>query len=111
MLITGMSLTLVREHRLRQQITDVVQRVERKLHPEVIRIRYSLGDDWSGDPAIFFRIVIADEVMQRGDLAAFVQHIGSEISADLRREEVEPWPYFNFRTISDQEQSKSPEWE
>ena len=29
--------------------------------PDVVRIRFRLGEDWTGDPAIFFDLVVTDD--------------------------------------------------
>jgi hypothetical protein len=43
------------------QIASSVKRAEAALAPDVVRIRYSFGNDWTGDPSIFFRIVLSDD--------------------------------------------------
>jgi hypothetical protein len=35
-----------------------VRSVEDALKPDVVRIRYNIGEDWSGQWTIFFRIVL-----------------------------------------------------
>src|ERR1022692_2968828 len=44
-----------------KEFDQMVQQTAMKFPGEVIRIRYSFGDDWYGDPAIFFRILLADD--------------------------------------------------
>jgi hypothetical protein len=39
----------------------VIDGAERNLAPDVIRTRYEIDEDWSGQWAIFFRIVLTDE--------------------------------------------------
>jgi len=51
------------------EIRAAIDEVERNLAPDVVRIRYDIGEDWSGQWAIFFRIVLTDEAArgrQRG---------------------------------------------
>ena len=43
------------------EIESAIHEVERKLTPEVVRIRYEIGEDWSGQWAIFFRVVLTDD--------------------------------------------------
>src|ERR1017187_2094957 len=43
-----------------KEFDQMVQQTAMKFPGEVIRIRYSFGDDWY-DPAIFFRILLADD--------------------------------------------------
>ena len=42
-----------------------INEVERCLAPDVVRIRYDIGEDWSGQWAIFFRVVLTDEAARR----------------------------------------------
>jgi hypothetical protein len=46
-----------------------VDRIERKLVPDVVRIRFTEAQDWSGDPAIYFRVTLSDEASRRDRLA------------------------------------------
>ena len=45
----------------RQQIEASVRRAEQALAETVVRIRHEFKDDWTGDPSIFFYIVLTDE--------------------------------------------------
>ena len=38
-----------------KDLEQQVRETEKKFPGEVVGIRYSVGDDWSSDPAIFFR--------------------------------------------------------
>ena len=44
-----------------KKIVSALKRATRALAPDVVRIRYSLGEDWTGDPSIFFRVLLTDE--------------------------------------------------
>jgi hypothetical protein len=41
------------------EIEGKVRAAESALKPDVVRIRYDIGEDWSGQWAIFFRIVLS----------------------------------------------------
>jgi hypothetical protein len=43
------------------KIEAEVRAVEVTLRPDVIHIRHEIGEDWSGQWAIFFRIVLSDD--------------------------------------------------
>ena len=94
-------------------LNEALSQVEEKLRPEVVRIRFSRDEDWSGSPALLFRVGIFDEATRSKDLAALTHRISSEISDSLSLHDLEYWPYFNFRTRSEceEERFKSPEWE
>jgi hypothetical protein len=55
-----------------EQLKEFEQKVQQaagKFPEEVVRIRHSFGEDWSGDPAIYFRIVLSDEASAAAGLA------------------------------------------
>ncbi|MGC2659977.1 MAG: hypothetical protein WA324_18620 [Bryobacteraceae bacterium] len=101
----------VQDEHLIQRLAHGLRNVERSLHPDVVRIRWSVGEDWSGDSAIFFRVVLSDAASRRDDLAEFTGGIGGRIFADLRLAELEYIPYFNFRSDSEQKRLKDAEWD
>lgn len=101
----------IQNERLGERITNGLRKIEQSLYPDVVRIRCSLGDDWSGDPAIFFRIVLSDRASQRESLAEFTGYIAGRIFDDLELAQLDYAPYFNFRTESEQKRLQDPEWD
>lgn len=85
--------------------------MEHSLPPGVVRVRYSLGEDWSGDPAIFFRVLLSDDASRREDLGQFTSDIRNFIADHLRLADLDHFPYFDFRSESEQEQLKDPDWD
>src|ERR1700722_13839531 len=100
-----------------QQLKDFAQRVDevaKKFPAEVVRIRHSFSRDWDGDPAIYFRIVLTDEAVRRQPLTELTHGIRNALIKDLALYESESSlyiPYISYRTVSEQEQIKEPEWE
>ena len=99
-----------------KQIEKAITRIQEQFPEQIARIRFSIGEDWADYPAIFFRILLHDkyasdltspEPRRRfGDLLAQIMDaIKSEIDTDGLQ------PYFNFRTVSEQEQLRNPEWD
>ena len=43
------------------EINSAISEVVSLLAPDVVHIRYDIGEDWSGDWGIFFRILLSDE--------------------------------------------------
>jgi hypothetical protein len=39
------------------EIEAAIDHVQRSIGPDVVRIRYEIGEDWSGQWAIFFRVI------------------------------------------------------
>jgi len=60
-------------------INAAVSEVVRLLAPDVVHIRYEIAPDWSGDWAIFFRVVLSDEAASKTRLretaAKVVSHL------------------------------------
>jgi hypothetical protein len=94
-----------------KEFEEIVQQTAKKFPADVVRIRHSFGEDWSGDPAIYFRIVLSDEASRRERLADTTRRIRSELTDDLLLDESEYIPYFDFRSRAEQDKLKDPEWE
>ena len=48
-----------------EQLKRGVKKVESQFAADVARIRYSIGEDWANDPAIFFRILLTRDPIPR----------------------------------------------
>jgi hypothetical protein len=95
----------------KSQFAAAVAEVERQLHPQVVHIRHTLRNDWSGEPAVFFRILLSDEASKRDHLLEVTDRI--TFSIDQQIEPLEQWgvlPYYNFRSQSEQEALKEEAW-
>jgi hypothetical protein len=93
------------------QLANEVNRAIRKLGKDVVRARYSIGTDWSGDPAIYFRIVLTDAASREDTLADVAGRIRKILFEEIRP--YENWgviPYFSFRSKSEQATRSEPEW-
>lgn len=94
-----------------KQFAAKVAEVERQLKDRAVRVRYSLGEDWSGEPAVFFRIVLPDRLAQRNVLLGTATAIRNSIEEYLQP--AGRWgvhPYFDFRSESEDAQLKEPAW-
>ena len=72
--------------------------------PGVVRWQHTFGTDWSGDPAIYFWVVLTDEASKKENLKKSTDGFTNVISqqADFLND----WgliPYFHFRSESEQE--------
>lgn len=93
-----------------KDLEQQVREIEKKFPGEVIGIRYSVSEDWSGDPAIYFRVLLTDTASGReviGDIAYSVSRVLSDI---VFRDSPDYFPYVNYRSESEQEKLKDPEW-
>ncbi len=69
----------------------------------VVNLRYTVENDWSGDPAIFFWITLSDESARPPILSQTGRRIMDFITQRL--DPAGQWgliPYFNFRSQSEQ---------
>ena len=93
------------------KIKTGVQRAERALAPDVIRIMYSYGVDVMGEQSLFFRIVISDQAAAETRLRETTQGIIAKVTAQIKSQELGLETYFNFRSRSEQAMLRDPSWE
>ena len=94
------------------QFESAVLDVERTFPSQVVRVRYDLGDDSTGDPAVFFRILLSDEAASRRDqLREVASRVQTAIFQQL--DPMDQWgvyPYFSYRSQAEQKQLNDPAW-
>jgi len=93
------------------QLANEIAKAIRKLGKEAVRVNYSLGTDSTGEPSIFFRIVLTDAASRAEKLAEVTGRIATTLFDEIRP--YESWnllPYFSFRSRSEQEKRNDPEW-
>ena len=76
-----------------------------------MRVAYSIGNDSTDDPAIFFRTVLTDAASREDRLADVTERVASALSNSIRP--IDNWglmPYFSFRSFSEQRMRNDPEW-
>jgi hypothetical protein len=91
------------------EIQAAVEEVEKNLAPDVVRIRFDIGEDWSGQWAIFFRVVLTDEAAKHR-----LREVASNVVWGLARQldftAMGVFPYHNFRSVSEQGALQEPAW-
>ena len=93
------------------EIAAAVAEVERLLVPDVIHIRFNIGQDWKDDWAVFFRVLLSDDavstkVKMREILAKTDQALDNRIDYDG----LGLFHYRNIRTVSEQARIKEKAW-
>ena len=86
-----------------------VARAAQSLAPQVVSIIPTLGNDWSGEPAVFFMVILADSATRRDRLLSISNRVEQTIVQHVRP--LEQWgvlPYFNFRSQSEQAKLDQP---
>ena len=91
------------------RIKSAVAKAARALAPDVVRIRYSIGEDWSGAQAVFFRVVLSDRASQ-SHLREVSQRVSSKVLAEVKPFELGLEAYFNFRSASEQAKLREEAW-
>jgi hypothetical protein len=71
-----------------------VDEIAHELAPAVVRIRLEVGQDWSEDPAVYFRVILSDEASQQERLAGATKMIRVRLSEALQLSELDRIAYF-----------------
>jgi hypothetical protein len=93
------------------EIEAGVRKVEKEFAPDVVRIGYSFDDDWMGEPSVFFRVLVTDEVavpIER--LGALSHSVSQALRDEARTFENGLYSYFSYRTVSEQQKLGDPAW-
>jgi hypothetical protein len=93
------------------KIVTGVDKATKALAPDVVRVRFSIDDDWSGDESIFFRVVLSDEASEIGRLYDVSQRVQAAIEDEVKAQELGLQTYFNFRSLSETKQLKDASWD
>ena len=91
------------------EIQAAINEVERSLPQDVVRIRYEIGEDWSGQWAIFFRVILSDEASEKR-LRDVATQVVWRLADSLDFPALEVFPYHNFRSVSEQAVFREEAW-
>ena len=69
------------------QLGNQIAKVVRKLGREAVHVNYSLGADSTGEPSIFFRIVLTDAASREEKLAEVTSRIATTLFDELHPHE------------------------
>jgi len=93
------------------KIKSGIQRAKRAMSPDVIRIMYSLAEDWTGQHSLFFRVILSDNASSPHRLPETTQRVSSRILSEIHAHELGLQTYFNLRSESEQAKLREPAWE
>lgn len=97
---------------LREKEFDAeIKRVEKLLGDRVVRIRYSLDYDSTGDPCVKLRILLPDSAAVNGRIFDAARAIENTIEVEM--DFIETWginSYYRYRLQSEQDVIKEPAW-
>ena len=92
-------------------IEEGVERAAKALAPDVVRIRFNLGEDWTGDDSIFFKIVVSDKAGRKVMNSDLNWRVKSALRREIEPEELGLIDYFNFRSVSELAQMSEKDWD
>jgi hypothetical protein len=79
---------------------------------EIVRIRVSEAPDYSGDPALFFRVLLVDGTVETPvDATKISSKIRSALAKEFSLNDLEIPVVIRFRSLSEQKEQQSPEWD
>jgi hypothetical protein len=92
------------------QINDAITRVCREVAPDVKRIFSNFGTDWSGDDAVYFRVLVSDDAANTRLHETYTKTVSTlESYLDLWR--LGFFVYYNVRSESEQAALREKSWE
>ncbi len=98
-------------------IESTIAKVMEQFSDKIERIRYNIGQDWAGEPALFFRVLLNDHAVYQNSGRVIETRAFADVAAlisDRLREAVnesDVFPYFSFRTVSEQNELLNEEWQ
>jgi len=98
------------EFRKDAQINTAIRTALEELSPAVRYIRYRIDQDWTGEWAVFFRVVLSDEAADGDRLHEVSSRVRSRIMDEIDIPNLGMMPHFNFRTESEQAELRDPDW-
>lgn len=95
---------------LDSQVDDSIREAQADVKDRVIAIRYVVEDDWSGEPSIFFRVVLSDDASTPSNLLGSAEMVKQALKQRVKPESLGLYPYFSFRSASEQADTGDPTW-
>ena len=93
-----------------QEIKSAIQSVESRFAQQVHHINFSFGEDWTGAPSIFFRVVVRDEASQIDRLGELAEQVSISLMNGAKTDENGLRAYFDFRSVAEQAKLQEPAW-
>ena len=87
-----------------------VNRAARKLAPDVVRIRYALTSNSTGQDSIFFRVMLSDDASRENRLQEVTERIEAELLKAISFDEFGLYQYFDYRSRAEQAALREQAW-
>ena len=92
-----------------EAVKAAIDEVVEAFAPNVIYIRYNFDEDWIGDPAIYFRVLLSDEASKEENRHTIAVRIRRMLDDRLDFREM-GYSYVRFRSLSEQQMMKDLDW-
>ncbi|MBM3740529.1 MAG: hypothetical protein FJW39_32675 [Acidobacteria bacterium] len=102
---------LVDERKLEAKIAKGVQRAVKALAPDIVRIRFTIEEDWYGVPCVEFRVLMSDKAGEVPRLHATAKRAAGRLTREVDPGALGLQPYFRYRTVSEQKELEEAAWE
>jgi hypothetical protein len=91
-----------------KKVTAALRRVQKRFAKDVISISYRLGNNWDGDPAIFFEIVLSDEARRPPyeNLGRLGSRLSLALNLEVRTDLLDLYSYCDFFSPAEYEARK-----
>ena len=86
-----------------------VAQLERRL-PNAKMVLYRVGQDWTGEWALFLGVVLANDAIRRNRLETLVKEVTTAATAYLDSKNLGLQIYFSFRSESEQRSRDVESW-
>src|SRR5258707_312190 len=90
---------------------EQVDQIARDLAPDVVRIRMNVSTDWTDAPAIYFYVILSDEASRRDRLGDVIDRVREALFEGLGLADLDHFPYFRFRSQSEQTKLQEKAWD
>ncbi len=94
-----------------EQLAAAITQIEEVLKPDVVRILHTIENDSSGEPAIFFRVLLSDAASKPDRLHDVTGRVRAFIYRQI--DPLNSWglvPYIRFRSESEQAMLRERAW-
>ena len=93
-----------------KEIAQIVSEAEAELRPNVERIRWEIGQDWTGDWAIFLRVVLSDATVRKRNWSKVAAKVETRLLEKLPTDELGVLPYVHFRSQAETVEMPEKAW-
>ena len=90
------------------EFDQAVSEVVPEMAPDVVHIRHNIAQDWDGDWAIYFRVLLSDKALTK--LGEVTSKVESLLDRRLDPLSMGLFSYFNYRTVSEQADLREESW-